>query len=137
MVRRIRRTGFGLAGWLCAAVLGACTEEEPEQALIRLDSPDRTQAVLVTSTDFTVQGGTTTLIQADTVTVSLPFEQVYPLGSPARFYSYASFGDSLPATLALTIFIDERQWFADSRRLNDPEPAGLEFTYRWSTGLLF
>ena len=130
-------------------MLGACEsltlDREPEVAHLEINSSDVTEVVLVTSRVFVEladpecpTAGCNTIIQlvdADTTVVSLPFAQSYPLNSRLQFFAETYPEALVPATLSMKVFLDDKEWYNDSRLLvtenADGERETLRFVYRY------
>lgn len=84
-----------VAGLLFVTGCDWVTKSSPETARLRLEGTPDVEVRLVTSTDFLtgtkgVSGETTvSFLQADTTTVSLPFEQTYDIEEDQRFVARA------------------------------------------------
>ncbi len=134
---RVPRRQSCLATFLLALSTVACgflAEGDPENArlILRATTPGQ-QVVLVVSSDFDVdqvtgQGASQIFLRvADTLVVTPPFEQRFPLGRRLRFFASASPPDTLDQVIDLQVFIDGDQRFAQSRTVGLSMP--MEFLY--------
>ena len=130
-------------------MLGACDslilDREPEGVHVEIDSSDVSDVVLVTSRVFVEvvdpecpTAGCNTIIQlvdADTNVVSLPFAQSYSFNSRLQFFAETYPVALVPATLSMKVFLDDEEWYNDSRLLvtenADGERETLRFVYRY------
>ena len=125
-------------------------DREPEVAHLEITSSDVSEIVLVTSQWFIEvedpecpTAGCNRLIQlvnSDTTTVSLPFTQSYPFTFRLQFFAEAYPVDPVPATLAMTVHLDDEEWYNNSRRLvpenADGERETLRFVYKYQVATL-
>ena len=121
-------------------------DREPEVAHLEISSSDVSEIVLVTSQWFIEvedpecpTAGCNRLIQlvnSDTTTVSLPFTESYPFTFRLQFFAEAYPVDPVPATLAMTVHLDDEEWYNNSRRLvpenDDGERETLRFVYKYN-----
>lgn len=128
-----------------ASLLGACDwlrgTSEPETVRLTIASDDVTQVRLVTSFLFSQLEDPDDpfgeplieLLESDTTVVQLPFEQTYLFTSRLQVFL-----EVLPpelATLAMEVFIDDREWFNDFRLVDpnaDPRPEVMRFIYTYA-----
>jgi hypothetical protein len=132
---------WGRASWLVAGVAGvvlllgtvACSSvtdlRRPKTARVILSGPPSTTLQLTTTANFLVTEGSVQLIGPSTDTVTVPFDQVYPLGSPARFYVQATNLASQAVTITMKVFIDERTWYNEQKSLAPDESVELIYRY--------
>lgn len=119
---------------------------EPEEVTVAITSDDVNSARLLTSQHFLLIddpecAGEPDCQQrvhiqtADTATVALPFERSYPLNERLQFHSSIHPAEEVVATLTVTVKIDGRDWYDDSRELGVWAQAGeretLTFTYQY------
>ena len=130
----------GLLG--CEALI---LEREPEGVHVEINSSDVSDVVLVTSRVFVEvadpecpTAGCNTiihLVDADTNVVSLPFAQSYVFNSRLQFFAETYPEALVPATLSMKVFLDDKEWYNDSRLLvtenADGERETLRFVYRY------
>ena len=131
-----------------AGLLGCDTlilDREPEGVHVEINSSDVSDVVLVTSRVFVEvvdpecpDPGCNTIIQlvdADTNVVSLPFAQSYVFNSRLQFFAETYPEALVPATLSMKVFLDDKEWYNDSRLLvtenADGERETLRFVYRY------
>ena len=120
-------------------------DREPESVHLEISSSDVSEVWLVTSRLFTETAdpecptaGCNTIIQlidADTSTVSLPFSQSYSFNSRLQFFAEAYPTTLEPATLSMTVHLDDEEWYNDSRLLlpenADGDRETLRFVYQY------
>ena len=120
-------------------------DREPEGVHVEINSSDVSDVVLVTSRVFVEvvdpecpTAGCNTIIQlvdADTNVVSLPFAQSYVFNSRLQFFAETYPEALVPATLSMKVFLDDKEWYNDSRLLvtenADGERETLRFVYRY------
>ena len=120
-------------------------DREPEGVHLEISSSDVSDVVLVTSRVFVEvvdpecpTAGCNTIIQlvdADTNVVSLPFARSYTFNSRLQFFAETYPEALVPATLSMKVFLDDREWYNDSRLLvtenDDGERETLRFVYRY------
>ena len=149
--RRLTHLWLALAG---SVILLGCDalilDREPEVAHLEITSSDVSEIVLVTSQWFIEvedpecpTAGCNRLIQlvnSDTTTVPLPFTQSYPFTFRLQFFAEAYPVDPVPATLAMTVHLDDEEWYNNSRRLApedaDGERETLRFVYKYQVATL-
>jgi len=134
---RSRRSWRGLGVVLTATCLAGCDaitggRSAPEEARVRLESVEVSQARAVTSTVFTIQGAEVELLTADSQTVALPFEDVFELGSTQRFYVLARADSAGMPSLRMRVWIDGKAWYDEARVFGVDSIQSLEFIYRYS-----
>lgn len=122
---------------LAAASLGGCDaitggRSAPEEARVRIESVDVTQASTVTSTLFSIQGSEVELLTADSQTVALPFEGTFGLGDAHRFYVLARPDSAGTPSLRMRVWIDGKSWYDEARTFGVDSVDALEFIYRYS-----
>ena len=150
-LRRLTHLWLALAGPVlllgCDALI---LDREPEVAHLEITSSDVSEIVLVTSQWFIEvedpecpTAGCNRLIQlvnSDTTTVPLPFTQSYPFTFRLQFFAEAYPVDAVPATLAMTVHLDDEEWYNNSRRLvpenADGERETLRFVYKYQVATL-
>lgn len=151
-----RRAALAMAA-LCGAspVLAGCDaltlDREPEVAHLEIDSADVGEVTLIISQWFIRiadpecdQGEgcatITHLVQADTATVSLPFEDSYPFDFRLQFYAETYPTAGVPASLAMKVHLDDEEWYNDSRLLlpedGDSDQETLKFEYEYNQATL-
>lgn len=120
----------------CDALTG---NNEPENALINIDSPDLSQVTLIVSDNFREDRDPACpdpecpvilqLVTADTMNISLPFSESYPL---PRLMIYAETFPIEPvdATISMSVRIDDREPLEESRRLLAMDANGEQETLR-------
>ena len=130
------------------AALGACDaltlDREPEIAHLEISSSDVSEVTLITSQWFVELEDPECpqcarlihLVTADTTDVSLPFTQSYPFTSRLQFFAETYPTELRPATLSMTVFLDDEVWYNDSRLLvlenADGERETLRFVYKYN-----
>ncbi len=156
--QKSRALGHATHLWpaLAASVmlLGACDaltlDREPEIAHLEINSSDVSEVVLVTSQWFVEVAdpdcpdtGCNTLIHlvaADTTTVSLPFSASYPFNSRLQFFAETYPIELEPVTLSMTVYLDDEEWYNDSRLLVPEDADGdretLRFVYKYNIATL-
>ena len=135
-------------------LLGACDaltlDREPDVAHLEISSSDVSEVFLVTSQWFVEvedpdcpDAGCNTLIHlvvADTTMVSLPFSQSYPFNSRLQFFAETYPIELEPATLSMTVYLDDEEWYNDSRLLvpedSDGDRETLRFVYKYNIATL-
>jgi hypothetical protein len=146
----VRRRARLLAVLVATVGLPGCDtlilDREPEGVHLEINSPDNvSDVVLVTSRVFVEvvdpecpTAGCNTIIQlvdADTNVVSLPFAQSYVFNSRLQFFAETYPEALVPATLSMKVFLDDKEWYNDSRLLvtenADGERETLRFVYRY------
>ena len=145
----VRRRARLLAVLVATVVMPGCDtlilDREPEGVHVEIDSSDVSDVVLVTSRVFVEvvdpecpTAGCNTIIQlvdADTNVVSLPFAQSYSFNSRLQFFAETYPVALVPATLSMKVFLDDEEWYNDSRLLvtenADGERETLRFVYRY------
>ena len=151
-VRRPLRRLAALAGvtLLFAGCEALTLDREPEVAHIELDSPDVSSVTLVISRWFIEMEDPecenpgdpgcptrTQLVEADTSTVSLPFEQSYDFDFRLQFYAEAFTNPPVEATVAMKVYLDDEEWYNDSRFLplmnDDGVQESIKFQYQYHT----
>lgn len=147
--KRFARRGRLVAAFAGSAVmLGACDaltlDREPEVAHIEISSSDVSEVTLITSPWFVEVEDPECpqcarlihLVIADTTTVSLPFRQSYPFTSRLQFFAETYPTELRPATLSMTVHLDDEEWYNDSRLLvlenADGERETLRFVYKYN-----
>ncbi len=130
-------------------VLGACDaltlDREPEVAHLEISSSEVTEVTLITSQWFVELEDPECpqcarlihLVAADTThNVSLPFSQSYPFTSRLQFFAETYPTELRPATLSMTVYLDDEEWYNDSRMLvlenADGERETLRFVYKYN-----
>lgn len=132
--------------------LGACDSlslsREPETARIRIVSDDVSEVSLVTSRWFVEVAdpdcvgcpSAIQLVVGDTTTVSLPFEETYPLTARLQFFAEAQPSAGVPVRLSMKAWVDDREWYNGSRTLEpedaNGEPETLRFVYQYTRARL-
>lgn len=123
-------------------------DREPEVALVELDSPDVSRITLVTSQwfievedpDCEIPGDPgcprrIQLVEADTNSVSLPFEKSYPFDFRLQFYAEAFTDPPVEASVSMKVHLDDEEWYNDSRVLlamnDDGEQEKMTFQYQY------
>lgn len=134
---RSRRPVRGLSVVLTATCLAGCDaitggRSAPEEARVRLESVEVTEARTVTSTLFAIQGAEVELLTADSQTMALPFEDVFELGSTQRFYVLARADSAGMPSLRMRVWIDGKAWYDEARVFGVDSLQALEFIYRYS-----
>ena len=144
---RVAVAGSVILLWACDALT---LDREPEFAHLQISSSDVSEVVLVTSQWFVEvedpdcpDAGCNTLIHlvnADTTEVSLPFSASYPFNSRLQFFAETYPIELEPATLSMTVHLDEEEWYNDSRRLvpenADGDRETLRFVYKYNIATL-
>ncbi len=139
-----------LAG--AAALFAGCEaltlDREPEVVHVELDSPDVSRLTLVISQWFievddpecAIPGDPgcprrIQLVEADTSTVSLPFEDSYPFDFRLQFYAEAFTDPPVDATVAMKVHLDDEEWYNDTRLLvtmnEDGDQEKMTFQYQY------
>ena len=141
----VRRVA-ALAG--AALVLAGCDaltlDREPEVAHLEIDSPDVGSVTLITSRWFIevedpeceVPGDPECprriqLVEADTSTVSLPFNESYDFSFRLQFFVETYTTPPVEATLAMKVHLDDAEWYNDSRLLVPSDSEGEQETLRF------
>lgn len=131
-----RRLPLAATILLLASALGCdstAASSPPETARVRVERADAGEAVVITSTLFSIAGSEVDLIEADTQQVTPPFDMTFSLTEARRFFVSIGPTEGEVAELHLRVWIDERSWFDEVRELGvDPET--LEFVYRYQDG---
>jgi len=128
--------------------LGSCDaltlDREPEVAHLEISSSDVSEVTLITSHWFVEVedpecpecAALIHLVEADTTTVSLPFSESYPFSSRLQFFAETYPTELRAATLAMTVHLDDEEWYNDSRLLvlenADGERETLRFVYKYN-----
>ncbi|MCY3545941.1 MAG: hypothetical protein OXH49_03600 [Gemmatimonadetes bacterium] len=129
-------------------MLGACDalilDREPEVAHLEITSSEVSEVTLITSQWFVELEDPECpqcarlihLVASDTTDVSLPFSRSYPFTSRLQFFAETYPTELRPATLSMTVYLDDEQWYNDSRRLvlenEDGERETLRFVYKYN-----
>lgn len=135
-------------------VLAGCEaltlDREPEVAHVELDSPDVSSVTLITSRWFIEVEDPecenpgdpgcprrTQLVEADTTTVSLPFQGSYDFDFRLQFYAEAFTNPPVAATVEMKVYLDDEEWYNDSRFLplmnDDGVQETIKFQYQYHT----
>jgi hypothetical protein len=133
--------------------LGGCDTltgvNHPDELDLTIESADVSQVVLVTSPYFLLVPDPecplecerkVQLVEADTTTVSVPFQRRYAFTSREQYFveTYPLLSET--ATLYMRVAIDGREWYNDSRLLlpegEDGLPESLRFVYNFSQATL-
>lgn len=139
-----------LAALLVMTGTAACESltlrREPENARVQIDSPDVDELTLVTSQWFLRVPDPecpdacvrlVELVEADTVTISLPFNQQYPFDFRLQFFAEAYTVTPMTANVSMLVHIDDREWLNDTRTLQPDDGEGaqetLRFVYEYNT----
>ena len=142
---------FGMAlviGALLIASAAGCdlfTRDAPEEVRLLLEGTAQAQVLLVTTNNFLaerqgifdedgIRQGDTTLVRlftAETLFVSLPFEQTYDIRRTQRFFALALRLDPSADDLRMRAWVDERNRF-DQQPTSVPEDSLLRFIYFFS-----
>lgn len=86
---------------------------------------------LITSQDFYIrQDGGVEFQSTDAKSVAVPFEDVVPLGAPARFYISAANGGEQPDTFTMKVWIGGKSWYNETKILEPGDD--FEFVYRYN-----
>jgi len=145
-----------VAGWIRLPVvfagslvtLGACDaltlDREPEVAHLEISSSEVSEVTLITSQWFVELEDPECpqcarlihLVTSDTTDVSLPFSRSYPFTSRLQFFAETYPTELRPATLSMTVYLDDEEWYNDSRMLvlenADGERETLRFVYKYN-----
>jgi len=130
-----RRAALGLlflTGLSGAVGCGILDEGKPNNARVVIEGGGGQEFTLVTSNDFTItvdetgQNRQVELNQADTITVSAPYNQVYPLGSGIRFYLKAYNDVALTDPITVRVRLGGEERFSSTSAL---EGVAIEFLY--------
>ncbi len=129
---------------LLAACEALTLDREPEVAHVELDSPNVSSVTLITSRwfieiedpDCENPGDPgcptrTQLVEADTSTVSLPFAESYPFDFRLQFYAEAFTTPPVEATIAMKVYLDDEEWYNDSRFLPIMNADGVQETIKF------
>ncbi|MDE2752369.1 MAG: hypothetical protein OXK77_14755 [Gemmatimonadota bacterium] len=125
-------------------------DREPEVAHVELDSPDVSSLTLIISRWFIEVDDPecenpgdpgcptrTQLVEADTSTVSLPFSESYPFDFRLQFYAEAFTNPPVEATIAMKVYLDDEEWYNDTRFLplanDDGVQETIKFQYQYHT----
>lgn len=133
--------------------LGGCDSltgiNHPDELDLTIETSDVGQVVVVTSAYFLLVPDPACplecerkvqLVEADTTTVSVPFQRRYAFTSREQYFveTYPQLGET--ATLFMRVAIDGREWYNDSRLLlpegEDGLPESLRFVYNFSQARL-
>lgn len=119
---------------------------EPETARIRIDSPDVDELTLVTSQWFLRVPDPECpdacvrlieLVEADTVTISLPYDRQYPFDFRLQLFAETYTATPVAANVSMLVHVDDREWMNDSRTLQPDDGEGgqetLRFVYEYNT----
>ena len=119
-------------------------DREPEVAHVELDSPDVNSVTLIISRWFLEVEDPecenpgdpgcptrTQLVEADTSTVSLPFAESYPFDFRLQFYAEAYTNPPVEATMAMKVFLDDEEWYNDTRFLPLANDDGVQETIKF------
>ncbi|MCY3612830.1 MAG: hypothetical protein OXH51_14985 [Gemmatimonadetes bacterium] len=147
--RVAQRVGLVAAIAGTVVMLGACDalilDREPEIAHLEISSSEVSEVTLITSQWFVELEDPECpqcarlihLVAADTTyNASLPFSRSYPFTSRLQFFAETYPTELRPATLSMTVYLDDEQWYNDSRRLvlenEDGERETLRFVYKYN-----
>ncbi|NNF27061.1 MAG: hypothetical protein HKN73_07575 [Gemmatimonadetes bacterium] len=139
-----------LAALLVMTGTAACESltlrREPEIARIRIDSPDVDEITLVTSQWFLRVPDPECpdacvrlieLVEADTVTIALPYDQQYPFDFRLQLFAEAYTVTPVAANVSMLVHVDDREWMNDARTLQPDDGNGeqetLRFVYEYNT----
>ncbi len=135
--RRIGRLFVSAAVAVGTIGCGIIDGGDPETALVQVAGPDGTTLSLVVSNRFTTTPNddpnssrriNVDLETSDTLTITVPFEQRYQLGSQLRFYAQVSNEPGAPAAdVGMRVLIDNDERYNSSRLVTDEDV--LEFVY--------
>ena len=141
-----------VSAFLAASLLfaGGCDwlrgVSDPEEARVEINSDDVNEVVLVSSLAFIRIPdpecpddpncpAVTRLIEADTVTVPVPFNQTFRFNDRFQIFVQTYPAGDATATLSMRVSIDGEQWYNDFRLLSpegaDGEREVLEFAYQF------
>jgi hypothetical protein len=123
-----------------AVILQACSDitssGRPGNARFRLEGTEDTGMTLMTSQNFYVgQDGGLDFQSLDTVTVTVPYDETVPLGSPARFYISAANAEGEPMVFTMKVWIGGESWYNETRILEPGDD--FEFVYRYNEPGIF
>lgn len=146
--RVARRVGLLAVFAGSVVMLGACDalilDREPEVAHLEITSSEVSEVTLITSQWFVELEDPECpqcarlihLVTSDTTDVSLPFSQSYPFTSRLQFFAETYPTELRPATLSMTVYLDDEEWYNDSRLLvlenADGERETLRFVYKYN-----
>lgn len=139
-----RFTVLATATLLLAGCDALTLDREPEVAHVELDSPDVSSVTLIISRWFIEVEDPecenpgdpgcptrTQLVEADTSTVSLPFSESYPFDFRLQFYAEAYTNPPVEATMAMKVYLDDEEWYNDSRFLPVMNDDGVQETIKF------
>ena len=113
---------------------------EPENARVQIDSPDVDELTLITSQWFLRVPDPecpdacvrlVELVEADTVTISLPYQQTFPFDFRLQFFAEAYTVTPEAANVSMLVHIDDREWLNDNRVLQPDDGSGAQETMRF------
>lgn len=132
-----------LAALLVAVPLGACDffieDPTPNAARLVLSSGTSTGPIrLLMSTNFLVardESGRTTveLIEADTLTVTAPFERTVDIRDEQQFFAQTRAADSTVSSVQMRVFLDGDLRYDETR---DLQQTPLQFLYLFNRPIL-
>lgn len=141
--------GVALLAFALASV-GGCEfltgVSEPDEVRVEIDSQDVDSVTLITSMFFLLVRSpdcpeddecplVVHLQEADTTTVSVPFDRSYAFTSRLQFFAETFPEDTVAATLSMRVRIDGRDWYNDFRELQPQGDSGeretLQFVYQF------
>jgi hypothetical protein len=90
---------------------------------------------LLVSQNFLVSEEAVQLIDFTVDTVSVPFDQTYGLGAPARFYVQAKNISEQTIIVRFKVVLEPRTWMDENKTLAPGEKA--EFVYRYNEPVFY
>ena len=123
-----------------AACESLTLRREPENVRVRIDSADVDELTLVTSRWFLRVPDPecpeacvrlVELVEADTVTISLPYDQQYPFNFRLQFFAEAYTVTPETANVSMLVHVDDREWMNDARTLQPDDGEGGQETLRF------
>lgn len=117
-------------------VLASCDwfdDPSPDQARLLIDGPTGTAVKLLTSTKFVAarrNDGVTAveIVEADTTSVTLPFEASYNIRDDQRFLAWTSYLGTSIETMRMRVFLDGAKEFDEAGRLDE----GIDYRFLYA-----
>ncbi len=120
--------------WLLLPFLSGCSMPSelgrPEWARVVLSAPAAVSLELLISQNFLVTEESVQLIDSTTDTVTVPFDERYSLGAPARFLVRARNVSQQTVSFRFKVFLEARSWMDEDKTLAPGEEA--QFVYRYT-----
>lgn len=133
-MRRLAYTTMLARGALVFALAPAACSlgndlQSPGWARVVLSAPSPMRLELLTTQRFLVTEGSVQVMDADTDTVSVPFEEHYTLGAPARFYVRIGNITEQSVSFRVRVYLEERIWMDEDKTVAPGDK--VEFVYRY------